>query len=250
MRQRFFVRAVLGVVAVVGVVMFGHGAAAAPAISLQDERIAVLEFKVADSVALQSPGAFADACRGVVVKATKSQGTLVLTRENMLEVLKATGGTCAEGECEVETARNLNVPYFVTGDVAKLGGQLPLTLKAYDTRKGALLGTARDRSTDEAALFDKVQPTTTTLLREAFGLRAGATTPPTSGGSEGRFGEGASVVAGDDDDDDVIVKFTRNQSAPLCASTASCCARARRAASAFRAARTRSRSRKSATAPR
>ncbi|MEN9796863.1 MAG: hypothetical protein RL653_559 [Pseudomonadota bacterium] len=139
---------------------------------LEGKKIAVLEFSVGAGVKLQARELLADECRGALADLASPEGALVVTRQNMLEVLKATGGKCVEGECEVETARNLGVDLFVTGTVTQIDGELLLSLMTYETRKAQLLGQKRVSATREKALMELVRPATEELARKAFRIAA------------------------------------------------------------------------------
>ncbi|MEN9800419.1 MAG: hypothetical protein RL653_4116 [Pseudomonadota bacterium] len=196
--------------------------------TLEGKKIAVLEFTVAEGAKVQSRELLSDDCRGAVAAVARPEGALVITRENMLEVLKATGGKCVEGECEVETARNLGVDLFVTGSITSVDGELFLSLKAYETRKGELLGQRRISGAKEKALLELVRPTTVELVREAFGLGSARPTfaKVHTGVQLGTYGElGRDVVM--DGGDEVLAKFesepvgatVRMDGALLCKST-------------------------------
>jgi TolA-binding protein len=193
-----------------GVVLLPVEGDAQRAGKLEGKRIAVLEFLAGGRARISSPETLTDEARGAVVQATREHGASVLTRENMAEVLKATGGKCQEGECEVETARNLNVELFVVGSIAEIEGSLVLTLKAYETRSGTMLGQRRVQAQKELELLEKVAPATRTLSLEAFGLGVPTRSPAApSQVVEGRFMEGGSPGLGRAEDD-VLVSFVSN----------------------------------------
>ncbi|MEN9796461.1 MAG: hypothetical protein RL653_157, partial [Pseudomonadota bacterium] len=194
--------------------------------ALEGRRIAVLEFQSGKGVALQAPETLSDECRGGVVDVVRGEGALVLTRENMAEVLKATGGKCVEGECEVETARNLGVAYFVTGAVANVDGRLMLTLKVFETRTGAMLGQERISAVREGELIDQAKAASAGLVRAAFGVKAPRGVKAPQAAQLGSFGEAGKDVS-DEDGDEVLAKFesdpagatVRLDGALLCKST-------------------------------
>ena len=79
----------------------------------------------------------------------------VMTRENMLVLIDASAGHCVrEGECDVETGRNIGADRVVSGEVVRFGGSLRLTLALYDTHSGRLLRTAEAAAPDERGLAD------------------------------------------------------------------------------------------------
>ncbi|MGZ6142322.1 MAG: hypothetical protein ACXWLM_03235 [Myxococcales bacterium] len=77
----------------------------------------------------------------------------VITRENLLTLLKASGKDLAdcEGECEVDTGRRVGADLVISGDLLKFGTSYKLNMRLHDTREGTLLGaaTAAGHSFDE-----------------------------------------------------------------------------------------------------
>lgn len=119
---------------------------AAPAVSAHRrpgvrQRLAVLEFSgtaVKDDVM----GVLADAVRGGVVEGAVGSGIEVMTRENMLVLLKEMGKSgCSEGDCEVETARNIGADLVISGHLTKMDDTFVVTLKLHETKTASLLGT-------------------------------------------------------------------------------------------------------------
>src|SRR5207302_1117888 len=68
----------------------------------------------------------------------------VITRENMLVLLQASGKKLeeCEGECEVDTGRRIGADLVVSGELIKFGTQYKLNMKLHDTRSGELLSGA------------------------------------------------------------------------------------------------------------
>jgi hypothetical protein len=66
----------------------------------------------------------------------------VLTRDNIMSLLPPgkTAAECFEGQCLVEVGRNIGADYAVQGTVSRFGVLLTLTVEAYDTKSGKLLG--------------------------------------------------------------------------------------------------------------
>ena len=65
----------------------------------------------------------------------------VITRENMLVLLQASGQKLeeCEGECEVDTGRRIGADLVVSGELLRFGTQYKLNMKLHDTRSGELL---------------------------------------------------------------------------------------------------------------
>jgi TolB-like protein len=115
-----------------------------PAISqAAGKRLAVLEFK-GGSIKNEVLDAFADAVRGGAVDGLVGRGVQVMTRENMMVLLRDMGKKdCSEGDCEVETARNIGADFVVSGSVVFIDNTFVVTLKLHETQGGSLLATDR-----------------------------------------------------------------------------------------------------------
>ena len=90
--------------------------------------------------------ALTDAVRQEATNATRSTGIKVMTQENMETLLTDMGqdASCiSEGACEVDTLRNLQSNYGVTGKVTDFGGTYVVTLQLYEMRGGTLMGSER-----------------------------------------------------------------------------------------------------------
>src|SRR5207248_653439 len=87
---------------------------------------------------------FGDLVRGATLKAAPQ--VEVMTRENLLVLLQASGKDLAncEGECEVDTGRRIGADAIVSGEVLKVGTRFKLTLRLHETRAGMQLGTEHD----------------------------------------------------------------------------------------------------------
>jgi TolB-like protein len=113
---------------------------ASPVVRLNNKRLAVLEFqgKNLDQDILMT---FSDTIRGGALQGIGGQGVAVMTRENMLVLLRDMGKQeCGEGECEVETARNIGADFVISGKVVRVEQLYVVTLKLHETKDGSLLG--------------------------------------------------------------------------------------------------------------
>lgn len=83
---------------------------------------------------------FTDVVRGAVLRLQPQLE--VITRENLVTLLQATGKDLAncEGECEVDTGRRIGADAIVSGELVKVGTQYKLSLRLHETRDGRLLG--------------------------------------------------------------------------------------------------------------
>jgi len=89
--------------------------------------LAVLEFSGA-KIQGDVLDIFADTVRGGVVDGLAGRGVQVLSRENMMVLLKEMGKkACGEGDCEVETARNIGVDFVVSGSVVLIDQSFVVT---------------------------------------------------------------------------------------------------------------------------
>jgi len=104
------------------------------------KRLAVLEFRgKIDNDVLDT---FADAVRGGAVEGLAGREVEVITRENMMVLLRAMGKKdCSEGDCEVETGRNIGADFVMSGTVARVDDAFVVTLKLHETKRGSLLAT-------------------------------------------------------------------------------------------------------------
>lgn len=68
----------------------------------------------------------------------------LMTRENVITLLEATGRKLdeCEGECEIDTGRRLGADFVVTGEILRFGRGLRVNLRLHDTRSARLLSAA------------------------------------------------------------------------------------------------------------
>jgi hypothetical protein len=129
-----------------------------------EARLAVLELSgpLKQSVLMM----LADEVRSGALKATAGQGCSVMTRESMAMVLKEMGiKECKEGECEVETARNIGADLVISGAVEQIEGSFVATLKLHETARGTLIGSERATAPSALGLIDALKGTTTALFK-------------------------------------------------------------------------------------
>ena len=151
------------------------GVLLSPQAAAQSARIAVLELRgpvEADVLRLMT-----DEVRGGVLDATRGGDFIVMTRENMALIAKDMGKdlSCLEGECEVETGRNIGAAYVVSGEVVSVGGSLNLVLKLHETDQGALRSKRRAKAQGIDALVDTASALGRAVTQEGLSLS------PTSG---------------------------------------------------------------------
>ena len=133
--------------------------------------------------------ALTDAVRLAATDATAPTGIKVMTQENMETLLTDMGmdASCiSEGACEVDTLRNLQANYGVTGKVTDFGGRYLVTLQLYEMRGGTMMGSEQVNGTDAFVLATESVPAATrTLLSRLEGVDASV---PLAKGAETRQG--------------------------------------------------------------
>ena len=85
---------------------------------------------------------FTDIVRTSVLKAAPQLE--VITRENLIVLLQASGKDLAncEGECEVDTGRRIGADAIVSGEIQKVGTRYKMALRLHETREGRLVSAA------------------------------------------------------------------------------------------------------------
>jgi sulfatase modifying factor 1 len=143
-----------------------------PAVSqVVGKRLAILEFKGTkiEGEVLEN---FSDEVRGGAVEGLAGRGVLVMTRESMMVLLKEMGKTeCNEGDCEVETAKNIGADFVVSGSVARIDGVYVVTLKLFETAKANLLATDRIEAKSQLEVSRQLRQHGRTLASNNIGPR-------------------------------------------------------------------------------
>ena len=128
---------------------------AAPAVA-QERHLAVLELKnkLAGHARSQLDASyFTDQIRQAALPIARAHAIGLISRENLLTLLKAAGKTLegCEGECEVDTGRNVGAEFVISGDLVQVGNTFKASLRFHDTRSGNLLSavTASGKSAEE-----------------------------------------------------------------------------------------------------
>ncbi|MBM74409.1 MAG: hypothetical protein CMK59_03340 [Proteobacteria bacterium] len=140
------------------------------------KRLAVLEFRGVNADE-QLLGLLSDDVREGVLSVTKGQEVdsdelLVMTRENMMDMLTQMGkdASCIEGECEVELARNIGADYVISGDLAQFDELYILSIKLHETNRGTLLAREKVESSNIKDLMDGSTIAGAELSRVGFNL--------------------------------------------------------------------------------
>jgi hypothetical protein len=127
-------------------------------------QVAVLDFKRGEGFSAGDARYLTDVVRGAVLQAAPRLA--VMTRENLLVLLQASGKDLAEceGECEVDTGRRIGADAVVSGDLLKFGARLKLSLRLHETKGGRLLAAAVASGATLEELDTEVQKKTAELL--------------------------------------------------------------------------------------
>ena len=144
------------------------------AVQTRGKRMAVLEFagKNMDEDILMT---FSDTVRGGALQGLEPHGVVVMTRENMMVLLRDMGKKeCGEGDCEVETARNIGADYVISGKVVRIEQIYAVTLKLHETQGGSLLGTDTVEGSSQIDLLRSLREHSRMLVTAAFGPGPGS----------------------------------------------------------------------------
>ena len=133
-------------------------------------RVAVLEFQ-GRAIDDEARMTLSDAVRSGVLDASRGRDLLVMTRENMAALLKEMGKPdCSEGDCEVETARNIGADYVLSGEIARIEGTYVVVLKLHKCDDGRLLSTATARGQTQLNLIDPLRERGMDLVKANVGV--------------------------------------------------------------------------------
>jgi len=132
------------------------------------ELLAVLDFDAPDkSLNPDELQVLTDAFRSAVVKAVGNHYK-VLTRETMAELVPPERLQCFVDKCAAEIGRMLQAPYVAAGTLRKLGTRQFLTIEAYESRTGRLLGSEQIRGASLDDLLDAIDARAQGLSRTWF----------------------------------------------------------------------------------
>ena len=135
------------------------------------KRLSVLEFQgddVEDSVLSK----LSDQTRIAAVQMLPPEQYLIMTRENMMQILSDMGkdASCLTGACEVELGRNVGADFIVTGNLSQMEGTYILTINLYTTDTGALLNSIEVQDSSLLNLKNKTQSRSRALFAKGLGL--------------------------------------------------------------------------------
>ena len=122
-------------------------------------KLAVLDLRnFSSDIGKQSAQYFTDVVRQETLR--KAPQLDVMTRENLLVLLQASGKKLeeCEGECEVDTGRRIGADLIVSGVIQKIGTHYKITLRLHETKEGRLLGSAVASGSSLDELDEKTAP--------------------------------------------------------------------------------------------
>ena len=135
----------------------------------QSKRIAILEFTgigVEDAIL----GKLSDQSRIVSANLLSQDDFLIMTKENMLEILRDMDKdiSCAVGNCEIEIGRNIGADYIISGNILHIEGLYLLTLKLHETDSGNLLAGQEIKNPSLVDLISDIQNGSAKLLQQGL----------------------------------------------------------------------------------
>jgi Skp family chaperone for outer membrane proteins/TolB-like protein len=137
------------------------------------KRLAVLEFNGAKTQG-EVLEVFADTVRGGVVQGLAGRGIQVMTRENMMVLLREMGkNDCVEGDCEVETARNIGADFVISGSVVLVDQSFVVTLKLHESKGGSLLAVDQVSAQSQVEVLRQLREAGRRIVADNLGPRPG-----------------------------------------------------------------------------
>ena len=129
-----------------------------PAIAEESKRVAVLDFRNPADLPQQEVNYIVELVRESARKALPPQRYILLTKENILEMLPEGSRLvdCSDAECAVQVGRMVGADYVVDGDVTRFGGELRVRFSLHDTVNGNVLSIQRAGGKSVISLEDTV----------------------------------------------------------------------------------------------
>lgn len=137
----------------------------------QKKRIAVLEFT---GIGVEDPilGKLSDQSRIIAANLLSQDNYLIMTKENMLEILQDMDKdlSCTVGKCEIEIGRNIGADYIISGSILQVEGLYLLTLKLHETNSGNLLSGQEITNPSLVNLISDIQNGSVELLQQGLNI--------------------------------------------------------------------------------
>ena len=143
-----------------------------PLVASAVEPVAVLELSNQSKLPPATLDLLTDAIRSAALDVLPRGKYTVMTRENMLVMLEDMGIECStiQGNCEVETGRNIGAKLIVAGSVADVEGTHIVSIKLYDCDTGNLLAAEKTQGRGQLALIDGVEKSARSLFGRGLSL--------------------------------------------------------------------------------
>jgi hypothetical protein len=149
-----------------------------PAPKLQGKRLVILDFLGKDFEA-DALSAFGDAVRTGAFEVLHEQGVVIMNSDNLPVLLREQGKRdCQEGDCELDTARNVGADYVILGRVVKIEGSIVVTLKLHETKSGEMLASETARAASREEILRSMQEHGRRLVGAGFGLSSRPASAP------------------------------------------------------------------------
>jgi TolB-like protein len=137
--------------------------------------LAVLDVEVSDgSISYEEADTLAATLRGQAITAAHRVNVPVMTRETMVDLAPPEMLKCAIGSCMATIGKTLQSRYVMGGRVTRVDGRLSLTVEAYESKSGALLGTKVLRGANVSELQDEMEGGLSTVVRGWLEQASGA----------------------------------------------------------------------------
>ena len=130
----------------------GRAVKPAPQEPVVAKKIAILEFANKAQLSRDAAAYLPDLVRDEATRLKRGR-FVIMTSENILAMLPP-GSDLAncQGECSVETGRNVGADYILTGKIIKFGRTFKVSMKLYETQGGSLVAGERASAMNLEAL--------------------------------------------------------------------------------------------------
>ncbi len=120
------------------------------AVGAEKKRIAVLNLESTEDPRVFEKNLimWTDVIRTVIHEKLSATEYLLLTQENITQLVEEPLEKCLEATCQVMVGRQLGVQYIVTGKFMKFGSEYRVSLKLHDTVSGEMLSSQIVKSHD------------------------------------------------------------------------------------------------------
>jgi hypothetical protein len=147
-----------------------------------ERRVGVLEFRNPAGLPTQEVDYVTEIVRTEARRALPRDRYLLLTKENIQELLPPDVGVkgleSCTGECEVEIGRKIGVHYLVTGEIVRFGDELRVTVRLYDAQTGNLLESQKVKGKRSIDLEEPLEKVALSLFAMLPGAKTQFAAPP------------------------------------------------------------------------